>query len=133
MKRLNILHIEDEPNHQLLAEVNLLGADFDYQLDAVTTRQAGLEILDEIGRGEQEPYDVYLLDANQETPGKTGEDGRAFVERKRELNLGGFVIGVSAERMDYYGIEVDYDLGKQKWAELGDVLGQLAVQDSDAA
>jgi len=125
MKSLNILHVEDEPNHRLLVDTMLSISSLDYTLEAAETRKEALEKLDKVAEEATRPYDVVLLDANLESQDKDGSDGRTIVMHMQRLGLTARVIGVSAERMTEYGIPVDYDLGKQRLSEVADVIEEL--------
>ena len=125
MKSLNILHVEDEPNHRLLVDTMLSISSLEYTLEAAETRQEALRKLDKVAEEAAQPYDVVLLDANLESRDKDGSDGRTVVAHMHELGLTSRIIGVSAERMAEYGIPVDYDLGKQRLSEVADVIDEL--------
>ncbi len=133
MNTLRILCIEDEERYRQAIDISLIGCEFAYELEEVDTTSDALQVISNVANGEHDPIDVVLLDANLESTVKDGSNGKAVIQHIQELGLSPHIIGFSAERMTDYGIEVDYDLGKENLVDLPAIILEIARKKHEAA
>lgn len=119
---VNILHVEDEPQFRALVGFALVDCGVNYDLDSVTTREAAIEIIDEIASGEHKPYDIFILDGDLSPESHDGADAKLISDHISELGLTAKIIGLSSEPLNPYDVSVDEDLGKENVAELSQVV-----------
>jgi len=93
-------------------------------ISEASTLQEGLAMVDAIARGELD-CQVLVLDGNLDSTQVDGSDARAIVERVRAHELGVKIIGFSGYSMQRLGVEVDIDLGKDNYADLGKTIDAL--------
>lgn len=100
-----------ETTHQVVAEADTLAN--------------ALETIESIKLGNL-VVDVILLDGNLDTKGQGfGYDAKTIVQAIQKNNLTAKVIGLSIDPMAEYGVEVDYDLTKERRIELPTVIDSL--------
>lgn len=113
MKSPNILHIDDDRGFRSFVRF-LLSLDFeDSRIDgAGSITEANKKLWDaKIGL---KTYNLILLDGNLEKEQTDGRDAKAILQRIQELELPVVVIGMSAQPMLDYGIELEHDLPKEQ-------------------
>lgn len=120
LERINLVLIEDD------AEVTDAFKHFaEVRGHSVTATADSLEramiVVDGISRSEI-LADVVTLDANLSSSQKDGTDAQQIVNHMKELGVSVPIIGFSSISMESYGIDVDYDVGK-------DVLGVMNKLD----
>ncbi len=98
MERAKIALFEDDNDVKLLARLAISCSSHELVVEASSQREA-LEIVEQVSAGELD-IDVYMIDGRLSTLSGAGEDALIIHDYISALELGGTILGFSAEMMD---------------------------------